>query len=362
MRIAQIAPLHESVPPNLYGGTERVVSYLTEELVRKGHQVTLFASADSKTTARLVPVCERALRLDSRCRDPLPFHFILMEEVIRRQHEFDIIHSHIDTLGFILGRRLNLPVITTMHGRLDLWEHPFIHREYREFPLVSISNAQRRPLPQANWLTTIYHGLPEDLYTCREQRGDYLVYIGRISPEKGVDSAVRIAVESGIPLKVAAKVGQDDREYFDTVIRPLFALPLVEYLGEVDDREKGKLLREAMAFLHPVDWPEPFGLAMLEAMACGTPVIARGRGSIPEVVDHGLTGFIFDRDEEAVSLLGQPLSVFSRRRCRQHFENRFLAGQMADAYLTAYRIMLAGWTGELLSGQKGEDQCLKLAG
>jgi glycosyltransferase involved in cell wall biosynthesis len=361
MRIAQIAPLHESVPPNLYGGTERVVSYLTEELVRKGHQVTLFASADSMTSARLVPICERALRLDHRCLDPLPFHFILLEEVARRQHEFDIIHSHIDALGFILGRRLNLPVITTLHGRLDLWEHPFIFREYREFPLVSISNAQRRPLPQANWLTTIYHGLPEDLYTCREEPGDYLVYIGRISPEKKVDSAVRIAVESGIPLKVAAKVGRDDQEYFDTTIRPLFAHPLVEYLGEVDDRDKGKLLREALAFLHPVDWPEPFGLAMLEAMACGTPVIARRRGSIPEVVDHGLTGFIFDHDEEAISLLKKALPI-SRRRCRQQFEQRFLATQMADGYLTAYRTMLASWTGKLISGQKGEYPCLKLAG
>jgi glycosyltransferase involved in cell wall biosynthesis len=362
MRIAQVAPLHESVPPNLYGGTERVVSYLTEELVRRGHQVTLFASADSKTTARLVPVCERALRLDSRCLDPLPFHFIQMEEVIRRQHEFDIIHSHVDSLGFILGRRLHLPVLTTLHGRLDLWEHPFIFREYREFPLVSISNAQRHPLPQANWLTTIYHGLPEDLYTCREQSGEYLVYIGRISPEKNVASAVQIAVETGIPLKVAAKVSRDEREYFDTAIRPLFSHPLVEYIGEVNDRDKGKLLREALAFLHPVDWPEPFGLAMLEAMACGTPVIARRRGAIPEVVDHGLTGFIFDQDEEAISLLGKALPLISRRRCRQHFEQRFLARQMAEAYLMAYRTMLAGVTGNLGSGQKGEYPCLKLAG
>jgi glycosyltransferase involved in cell wall biosynthesis len=361
MRIAQIAPLHESVPPRLYGGTERVVSYLTEELIRKGQQVTLFASADSRTSARLVPVCEKALRLDHRCGDPLPFHLIMMEEVMRRKDEFDIIHSHIDALGFLLGRRLDLPVITTLHGRLDLWEHAFVFREYREFPLISISNAQRHPQPHANWLTTIHHGLPAELYPWRERPGDYLVYIGRISQEKKVDSAIRIAIESGIPIKVAAKIGVADREYFQSVVKPLLDHPLVEFLGEINDNEKAALLSEALAFLHPIDWPEPFGLAMLEAMACGTPVLARRRGSIPEVVDHGITGFIFERDEEAVSIINRSLPRISRKRCRQVFEERFLAGQMADAYLRVYRL-LAERPKELLSGQKGGQPCLKLAG
>jgi glycosyltransferase involved in cell wall biosynthesis len=361
MRIAQIAPLYESVPPNLYGGTERVVSFLTEELVRQGHEVTLFAAGDSQTAARLVPVCERALRLDDRCRDPLAFHFLMMEAVVRRRDDFDIIHSHIDALGFVIGRRTGLPLLGTLHGRLDLWELQLIFREYAEVPLISISDAQRQPLPWANWLATIHHGLPDDLYACNEKEGEYLVYVGRISPEKRVDAAVHIAVQAGLPLKIAAKVDRADREYFEAEIRPLLTHPLVQYLGEVDDRSKEELLGGALAFLHPVDWPEPFGLAMIEAMACGTPVLARRRGSIPEVVDHGLTGFIFDQDEEAVAFLRQGLPFFSRRRCREHFEHRFSVRRMAASYLAAYRAILDGRE-EVAPFEKGEEPCLRLAG
>ncbi|MEJ2032179.1 MAG: glycosyltransferase family 4 protein [Deltaproteobacteria bacterium] len=361
MRIAQIAPLYESVPPRHYGGTERIVYILTEELVRQGHEVTLFASGDSRTSARLVPVCDRALRLDDRCCDPLAFHFLMMEAVVRRRAKFDIIHSHIDALGFIIGRRTGLPLVGTLHGRLDLWEHQKIFREYAEMPLISISDAQRFPLPWANWLTTVYHGLPENLYSCNEKGGDYLVYVGRIAPEKRVDAAVHIAIQAGIPLRIAAKVDKVDRDYFEENIRPLLAHPLVEYLGEVDDREKAELLGGALAFLHPVDWPEPFGLAMIEAMACGTPVIARRRGSVPEVVDHGLTGFIFERDEEAVAHLHRSVPFFSRRRCREHFERRFSARRMAASYLAAYQAVLAG-QGNSAPIPKGKESCLKLAG
>ncbi len=342
MRIAQVAPLYESVPPRLYGGTERIVSYLTEELIKAGHEVVLFASGDSKTSAELVPVCESALRLDKRCVDPVSLHFLQMEEVLKRQEEFDIIHSHVDCFGFVLSRRTNVPVVSTLHGRLDLWEYPPVFREYREIPLVSISNAQRAPLPFANWAATVYHGLPADLYTLDEKGGDYLVFIGRISPEKRVDSAIAIATMAEIPLKIAAKVDKADAEYFESTIRPLLDNPLVEFLGEINDREKNELLGSALAFLHPVDWPEPFGLAMIEAMACGTPVIARRRGSIPEVVDHGITGFIFDDDREAVFGIKNLLQGFSRRACREHFEKRFLAARMAHDYLGVYIRLLSG--------------------
>ncbi|GBD97831.1 MAG TPA: glycosyltransferase family 4 protein [Nitrospirae bacterium] len=341
MKIAQIAPLYESVPPKLYGGTERIVSYLTEELVRAGHEVVLFASGDSLTAAELSPLYERALRFEGRCIDPVALHFLLMEEVLKRQDEFDIIHSHIDSIGFVLGRRTLLPVVNTLHGRLDLWDHQFIFREYSEAPLISISNAQRKPLPYANWIATVYHGLPKDLYDFNEKGGDYLLYVGRISPEKKVDSAINIALKAGIPLKIAAKVDRADREYFEAEIRPLLDNSLVEFLGEVNDKEKNMLLGSALAFLHPVDWPEPFGVAMIEAMACGTPVIARRRGSIPEVVDHGITGFIFENDDEAAYCVRNDLSGFSRRRCRQRFEIRFSAERMARDYLMAYNILIA---------------------
>lgn len=338
MRIAQVSPLYESVPPLLYGGTERIVSYLTEELVKAGHEVVLFASGDSKTSAELVPICESSLRLDRRCNDPLAFHFLQMEEVLKRQDEFDVIHSHIDCLGFILGRRTYVPIVSTLHGRLDLWEHKFLFSEYSDMPLVSISNAQRTPVPSANWFATVYHGIPDNLYAFNEKGGNYLVYVGRISPEKKVDSAIEIALKAGIPLKIAAKVDKVDETYFKEKIRPLLNNSLVEFIGEIDDKNKNELIGSALAFLHPVDWPEPFGLAMIEAMACGTPVIARKRGSIPEVVDHGITGYIFERDEEAVFYIKNCLADFSRKFCRKQFEKRFLSERMAKETILEFII------------------------
>lgn len=340
MKIAQVSPLYESVPPSLYGGTERVVSYLTEELVRAGHEVVLFASGDSVTKAELVPCSDRALRLDERQLDPVSLHLIMMEEVLKRQYEFDIIHSHVDCIGFVLGRRTDVPVVNTLHGRLDRVEHGSIFREYTECPVVSISNAQREPQQMANWVSTVYHGVPPGLYKFNQRGGNYLVYVGRVSPEKKVDSAINIAKLSGIPIKIAAKVDVADREYFETEIKPLLDHPLVEFLGEVNDREKEVLLGSALAFLHPVDWPEPFGLSMLEAMACGTPVIARRRGSIPEVVDHGISGFIFETDEEAARYIRDAVPVISRAGVRKRLEERFLAEKMAANYLETYEYVL----------------------
>lgn len=341
MKIAQVAPLYESVPPRRYGGTERVVSYLTEELVNTGHEVVLFASGDSKTSATLVPICESSLRLDPRCMDPAAIHVTMLEEVLRHQHQFDIIHCHIDYLGFVLGRRTSVPVVNTLHGRCDLWEQTFLFSEFRECALVSISNNQRRPVPAANWIETIYHGLPPRLYVPRERPENYLVYIGRISPEKKVEAAIDIALQAGLPLKIAAKIDKLDQFYFEHEIKPRLDHPLIEFVGEVGDEEKNKLIASALAFLHPIDWPEPFGLSMIESMACGTPVIARMRGAIPEVVDHGITGFIFEENHEAVEYIKKSLSAFSRRGCRSHFEKRFLAQRMAQDYLSVYRTALA---------------------
>lgn len=340
MRIAQVSPLYERVPPRYYGGTERVVSYLTEELVREGHEVVLFASGDSRTSAMLVPVCDFSLRSESRCLDPIALHMVMVEEILRRQDEFDIIHSHIDYLGFNLSRRTTVPVISTLHGRCDLWEHAYLFPEYQECSVVSISDSQRIPAPSANWIATVYHGIPADLYSFQEKGGAYLVYIGRISPEKKVESAISIAIRTGLPLKIAAKVDKFDAPYFEQKIKPLLGHPLIEFLGEVGDAEKNDLIGSALAFLHPVDWPEPFGLSMIESMACGTPVIARNRGSIPEVVDHGVTGFIFERDEEAVRYIRQDLPAFSRLSCREQFQKRFLAARMARDYVASYHAVL----------------------
>ena len=341
MRIAMLSPLYESVPPRLYGGTERVVSYLTEELLPAGHEVVLFASGDSRTSAELVSACSSSLRMESRCSDPVAIHLVMLEEVLRRQAEFDIIHSHVDYLGFLLQRRTRVPVVHTLHGRCDLWEHTFLFPEFRDCPLISISDSQRQPAPSLNWLDTVYHGLPEDLYTFRDQPGGYLVYIGRISREKQVESAINIAVRSGLPLKIAAKVDKPDLSYYEGTIKPLLDHPLIEFLGEVGDREKDELLGSALAFLHPIDWPEPFGLSMIEAMACGTPVIARRRGAIPEVVDDGITGYVFEDDEEAVAAIRQRLPSFSRTGCRKRFEERFLARRMAEDYVKVYGSVLA---------------------
>ena len=340
MRIAQVSPLYESVPPRFYGGTERVVSYLTEELVQAGHEVVLFASGDSGTSATLVPGCEASLRTEFRCIDPAAFHLLLIEEVLRREDEFDVIHAHIDYYGFALARRSRVPVVSTLHGRCDLWEQTFLFPEFRECALVSISNSQRRPVPAANWIDTVYHGLPRRLYTPGESPEDYLVYIGRISQEKNVESAIAIARKCGLPLKIAAKVDKADLSYFEQKIRPRLKDPLVEFLGEVGDAEKNELIGSALAFLHPADWPEPFGLTLIEAMACGTPVIARRRGAIPEVVDDGITGFVFEEDDEAVQLVRNLLPSFDRKGCRQHFEKRFLADRMARDYVNVYQAVL----------------------
>jgi glycosyltransferase involved in cell wall biosynthesis len=337
MKIAQVAPLHESVPPRLYGGTERVVAYLTDELVKQGHEVTLFASGDSETLAELRPVCERALRLEGKkVIDPLAHHMRMLEMVAQEATDFDILHYHVEYLHFSLARRLRVPNVTTLHGRLDIEDiHP-MYREFEEMPLVSISLAQQMPMPWANWIATVYHGLPEDLHVAQEKRGDYLAFLGRICPEKGVDRAIEIARRAGMPLKIAAKVDAVDQAYFEAKIRKLLADPLVEFVGEIGEREKSDFLGHAYALLFPIDWPEPFGLAMIEAMACGTPVIAFRRGSVPELVDEGATGYIVDDIDEAVKAV-ERLETLDRRTCREVFERRFSARRMCADYVAAYR-------------------------
>ncbi len=335
MRIAQVAPLFESVPPRTYGGTERVVSYLTEELVRQGHEVTLFASGDSRTRARLVAPCARALRLDPDCRDPLAAQVLLLEEVWRRAGDFDVVHFHCGCLHYPLAQRLRVPHVTTLHGRLDLPEAQDLQRSFRELPLVSISDAQRRPMPWANWLATIYHGLPRELYRPAFAPGRYLLFLGRISPEKRPDRAVEIAARAGLPLVVAAKVDAVDRCYYEERIRPLLGQPHVDFVGEVGEAKKQELLAGAAALLFPIDWPEPFGMVMIEAMACGTPVIAFPHGSVPEVVDHGLTGFIVPDLPAAVAAV-ERVGELDRRRIRQRFEERFSAERFASDHLRLY--------------------------
>lgn len=336
MRIAQVSPLFESVPPKCYGGTERVVSYLTEELVRQGHDVTLFASGDSLTSARLVAATGRSLRLDKACVDQLAHHVAMLETIFKRAAEFDVIHFHVDYLHFPLSRRMTTPSLTTLHGRLDIPDLLPVYREFTEMPVVSISDAQREPLPIANWLATVYHGLPDDLYTFREQPGEYLAFLGRISPEKRVDRAIQIARRLGFPLKIAAKVDKVDREYFSSVIEPLLDGPGIEYLGEIGEGEKDELLGNAYALLFPIDWPEPFGLVMIEALACGTPVIAYRRGSVPEVLEEGVTGFMVGSLEDAVRAV-ERVGTLSRRTCRRAFGRRFTAARMAKDYVRLYQ-------------------------
>jgi glycosyltransferase involved in cell wall biosynthesis len=342
MRIAQVAPLTEAVPPRLYGGTERVVYWLTEELVALGHEVTLFASGDSQTSAKLEATWPKALRLDGAVRDPNALHIVMLERVRQKcdDEQFDLLHFHLDYYPFSLFSRQPTPFLTTLHGRLDLPEHQPVFTTFSSVPVISISDAQRRPVPQANWLGTVHHGLPEKLLTPQALRPEYLAVLGRIAPEKGVDRAIRIASRCGIPLKIAAKVDLSDQDYYDEVIRPMIAdNPLVEYIGEIGDREKPDFLSGAMALLVPIDWPEPFGLVMIEAMACGTPVIAYNRGSVAEIVEDGLTGFVVENENDAVAAVDR-LSMLSRPAVRQRFEARFTARRMALDYLAAYSSLI----------------------
>ncbi len=335
MKIAQIAPLYESVPPKLYGGTERVVSYLTEELVRLGHDVTLFASGDSVTTAHLESGCAKALRLTRTCKDPLAYHTVMLDKVLSKADDFDILHFHTDYTHFPATRNLQLPAVTTLHGRLDMPDLVPLYQQFDRQPLVSISQAQRQPLGRVNWIGNVYHGLPHNLYRPQLSPGQYLAFLGRISPEKRPDRAIRIALEAKMPLKIAAKIDDVDRQYFETEIEPLLREPGVEFLGEISEAQKGPFLGNAYAYLFPIDWPEPFGLSMIESMACGTPTIAFRCGSVPEIIDDGVTGFIVNSEEEAVKAL-KCVAALNRAKCRATFDRRFTSCRMAKNYLTIY--------------------------
>ena len=339
MKIAQIAPLAESVPPKLYGGTERVVSYLTEELVRLGHDVTLFASGDSETSAQLVACAPRALRLDGALKDPIAPQVHQLEIVHRHAHEFDVLHFHTAHLHLPLFRPLARKTVTTLHGRLDLPELAPLYREFAEMPLVSISNAQRRPLGFAHWMGTVYHGLAREVCPFNPApRGKYFAFLGRVSPEKGLDRAIDIARRAGARLRIAAKIDPADEEYFEAHIVPLLGEPGIEFVGEVNEELKPSFLGNATALLFPIDWPEPFGLAMIEAMSCGTPVIAWRHGSVPEIVDDGVTGFIVDSVDAAVSALPRAAAL-DRTRVRNRFDERFSAARMTRDYLSVYRAL-----------------------
>ncbi|HYD31773.1 MAG TPA: glycosyltransferase family 4 protein [Azospirillaceae bacterium] len=344
MRVAQIAPLAESVPPKFYGGTERIVSYLTEELVALGHDVTLFASGDSDTTAGLIAGCPRAIRLDPAVLDPLPHHLLMLEQVRRQAEDFDILHFHIDLLHFPLFRSLGDRVITTLHGQLDLPDLWPFFREFNNMPLVSISDAQREPMPPVRWAGTVYHGVPAELYRLHPTPGSYLAFLGRMSPEKQPEHAIEIARRSGIPLKMAAKVDKVDRAFFEARVKPLLDHPLIEFIGEIGDQEKDAFLGNALALLFPIDWPEPFGLVMIEAMACGTPVVAYRCGSVLEVVDDGVTGFVVDGVDSAVAAVGR-LGLLDRAQVRSRFEERFSAARMAADYVALYEKAVTGWGG-----------------
>ena len=335
MKIAQIAPLMESIPPRLYGGTERVASYLTEELVSQGHDVTLFASGQSITSAKLVRCCEQPLRLNPNVRDIIPYYMLMLDKVRSMASEFDILHFHIDQFHFPLFNEMAQRTVTTLHGRQDLPDLHHLYRGFPDMPLVSISNAQRAPIPDANYIETVYHGLPRDLNLTLHPRGGYLAFLGRISPEKRVDRAIMIARAVGVPLKIAAKVDRVDEVYFRSEIEPMLKHPGVEYIGEIDDRRKIKFLGEARALLFPIDWPEPFGLAMIEAMACGTPVLAFRKGAVAEVIDNGVTGYVVDTMDEAVCALGGVLAL-DRARVRRRFEERFTVARMAKDYVKIY--------------------------
>ena len=341
MRIAQICPLTEALPPKLYGGTERVVSWLTEELVAMGHEVTLFASGDSVTSATLAPMRERAIRLDPGVTDAVALHYRMIEAIYRRKDEFDVLHSHLDYFPLSLLTRQNVPFLTTLHGRLDLPDYIDNFATFRHAPFVSISDSQRKPITHLNWLRTVYHGLPADLLTPRDVRPDYAAFLGRICPEKRVDRAIRVAARTGMPLKIAAKVDNADKEYYDTLIKPMIRdNPHVEFIGEINDRQKPDFLSGARVLLFPIDWPEPFGLVMIEAMACGTPVIAWRAGSVPEVIDDGVTGFIV-RDEDAAVAASGRLHELDRATVRATFDRRWTARRMAEDYVALYEALAA---------------------
>jgi glycosyltransferase involved in cell wall biosynthesis len=341
MKIAQIAPLYESVPPKFYGGVERVVSYLTEELVARNHDVTLFASADSVTRARLVPTSDSALRLSTTPVVDKVAHYIrLLELVFREAHEFDILHFHIDYIHFPLTKRQPVATVTTQHGQLFIPDLVPLYREFREMNVVSISDAQRQPLPWIGWCGTVYNGIPEDLYHLHETPGEYLAFLGRISPEKRVDRAIEIAKKSGRKLKIAAKIDPVDWEYFSDNVKPLLNHPLIELIGEIGEDEKEAFLGNAIALLFPIDWPEPFGLVLIEAMACGTPVIAYNRGAVSEIIKDGKSGFIVDNQDDAIAAVNR-LELIDRKACRKEFEKRFKAHRMASDYLAIYEKIVA---------------------
>jgi glycosyltransferase involved in cell wall biosynthesis len=339
LRIAQVAPLYESVPPKLYGGTERVVAYLTEELLARGHEVTLFASADSHTRAALVAGCSHALRL-AGVEDGLPQHLVMLEEVYRRAAAFDVVHFHCDYIHFPRTRSEGTTHVTTLHGRLDAQELVPLYDEFSEMPVVAISDSQRSPLPHIAWRGVVHHGLPEGLYRLEPSPDDYLAFLGRISPEKGVDRAIEIARRCGLPLRIAAKLNRSEREYYETSIVPRLGDARVELVGEIGDAQKQAFLGKARALVFPIGWPEPFGVVMIEALACGTPVIAFRYGAVPEVLEDGLTGFIADDVDGAVAGVKR-LGEISRARCRRVFEERFTAARMARDYETIYRREIA---------------------
>lgn len=346
MKIAQLAPLFESVPPKGYGGTERVVSYLTEELVAMGHDVTLFATADSMTSARLVPITTKSLRADAGSPVALACHTTQLGRLGRSADRYDVIHFHTDYLHFPMARQLATPHVTTLHGRLDLPELAPLYKQFSDIPLVSISDRQRLPLPWADWRATVYHGLPTDLYRYGATPGDYCVFLGRIAREKRPDRAIDMALRAGMPIVIAAKIDPADAEYFATCIKPLLAHPLVRFVGEVGEAAKQALLARARALLFPIDWPEPFGLVMIESFACGTPVIAYRHGSVPEIIDDGVTGFVVDNQEQALAALRRIDSI-DRRRCREAFEQRFSARQMANRYVQLYDALRSGQSSRL---------------
>lgn len=341
MKIAHVSPLFESVPPKLYGGTERVVSYLVDELVRQGHEVTLFASGGSKTSGRLVPMCRKSLRL-SDCADDIPHHVYMLEKVAQFAAGFHVVHFHTGILHFPLARRLGAPHVTTMHGRLDQKDLESLAAEFIDLPLVSISDSQRLPWMFMNWAGTVHHGLPLDLLPFSANHKGYLAFLGRISPEKRVDRAIAMAVAAGVPIKIAAKLDKKDVEYFEAHIKHLFDHPLVEYIGEIGEAGKGAFLGGAMALLFPIDWPEPFGLTMIESLACGTPVIAYDHGSVPEVLREGHTAFIVDSVEAGARAIGRVESL-SRLECRQEFERRFSVRIMAKRYVKIYETLISNW-------------------